>query len=112
MKGGSLIKEARLRAGYTQAQLAERLGTAQSVVARWETRRTSPSFETVVRAIRACGLELTVSIANYDHEMDLWVAEAERRTPSQRLQLLRDTLETERVLRRAKRVGASGQEGA
>jgi len=105
MKGGLLIKEARLRAGLTQAQLAARLDTTQSVVARWERLRTSPSFETVVRAIRACGLDLGVSISNYDHEMDIWVAEARHRSPSDRLRLLRSTLETERVLRRARRLG-------
>lgn len=63
MKGGELIREARLRAGLTQAEVARRLGTGQSVIARWESGRRSPTFETVVRAIGACGFDLGVSIA-------------------------------------------------
>lgn len=62
MMGNELIREARRRAGLTQAQLASALDTHQSVVARWETGRTHPDFETVVRAVRAAGFELGVSL--------------------------------------------------
>ena len=36
MRSSSLIREARLRAGLTQAELAERTGRDRSVIARWE----------------------------------------------------------------------------
>lgn len=62
MLGNELIREVRLRAGLTQAELAHALQTHQSVVARWETGRTRPDFETVVRAVRAAGYDLGVSI--------------------------------------------------
>ncbi|MGI8774891.1 MAG: helix-turn-helix domain-containing protein [Actinomycetota bacterium] len=73
MKGGELIREARRRSGLSQQALAERLGTSQSVITRWETGERSPTFEAVVRAVRACGLEITVGIAapDPDHEMFL-----------------------------------------
>jgi len=105
MKGGLLIKEARLRAGLTQAQLASRLNTTQSVVARWERLRTSPSFETVVRAIRACGLDLGVSISTYDDQDDLLIDDQLRLSPSQRVRVIENLLEQERILHRARRVG-------
>lgn len=104
MRGGLLIREARLRAGLTQARLAGRLGTTQSVVARWENLRTSPSFETVVRAIRACGLELDVSIATYDDQEDLLIEDQLRRTPEERLAAIRNLVEQERILHGAKRI--------
>ena len=47
MVTGDLIKEARLRAGLTQAELGARLGKAQSVIARWERDDVSPSLETL-----------------------------------------------------------------
>jgi transcriptional regulator with XRE-family HTH domain len=59
MRGGHLIREARRRAGLTQAQLAERLGTTQSAIARIERGRTEPAYDRVVDAVRACGLEMT-----------------------------------------------------
>jgi transcriptional regulator with XRE-family HTH domain len=66
MRGGELIREARRRAGLSQRELARRLRTAQSVIARWESGATAPSLETVVRAVRACGFELDVHLLPID----------------------------------------------
>ena len=72
MTARSLISEARKRGRLTQAELAHRLGSHQSVVARWETGRTNPDFATVQRAIRAAGFELGVSIQPVDdHDLTL-----------------------------------------
>ena len=72
MTAGSLIAEARKRAGLTQAELADRLDSYQSVVARWETGRTSPDFATVQRVVRAAGFELGISIHPADdHDLTL-----------------------------------------
>jgi transcriptional regulator with XRE-family HTH domain len=72
MKAAAIIAEARKRAGLTQAQLAERMGTHQPVVARWETGRTTPDFATVSRAVGAAGFELSVAIvAADDHDLAL-----------------------------------------
>ena len=84
--GGVLIREARLRAGISQRDLAKRLGTSQSLVARWESGRVAPSFDAVLRSIRACGYELDYSIATYDHEHDLHIAENRKLSPLQRVQ--------------------------
>jgi len=70
--GNSLIAEARRRGGLTQSQLADRMGTHQSVVARWETGKTSPNFDTVLRAVRAAGFELSFSMGlTDDHDLAL-----------------------------------------
>lgn len=66
MDGGDLIKEARRRAGLTQAELARRFATTQSVIARWESGRRSPTFATVVRALRECNLRLDPKIGAAD----------------------------------------------
>jgi transcriptional regulator with XRE-family HTH domain len=66
MNGGTLIREARRRAGLTQQQLAARLGTTQSAIARLERRRTDPSFSRVVEAVRACGLDLVPQLVPRD----------------------------------------------
>lgn len=62
MQGGELMREARRRAGMTQGQIAALLGTGQSTIVRWERGQRSPSFEMVTRTVRACGLELQVSL--------------------------------------------------
>lgn len=66
MLGGDLIREARRRAGLTQVQLAERAGTTQSGIARWESGRTDPSLEDVRRLIQLCGFDLEVAVVPYD----------------------------------------------
>lgn len=58
----SLIAEARQRSGFTQAELANRAGTSQAAVARYESRKVSPSASTLIRLLRAAGLELEVRI--------------------------------------------------
>jgi transcriptional regulator with XRE-family HTH domain len=63
---GDILKGARLRAGLTQRELARRAGTSQSAIARWESGDVAPSFERLRELIRACGLELTYGLANYD----------------------------------------------
>jgi len=85
MVGNELIREARLRARMTQAELADRLGTHQSVVARWESGRTHPDFDTVVRAVRSAGFDLGVAITEHnDHDLAL-VRRELRLAPHERL---------------------------
>lgn len=87
--GANLIVEARKRARLTQRQLAERAGTTQSSIARWESGRSEPSFASVVRLIRLCGFVLDVRFEVYDDGLrDDW-AQAQRLlalTPEQRLE--------------------------
>jgi hypothetical protein len=64
--GGDLIREARRRAGLTQAELADRAGTVQPAIARWESGRTAVSLDDVVRVIRLCGLDLEFHIVDRD----------------------------------------------
>jgi transcriptional regulator with XRE-family HTH domain len=85
MKGGLLIKEARRRAGLTQSELADRLGTSQSVVARWESNTRSLSLATVTRAVRACGYDLTVSMTIPDDQDIAQAAQNVRLTHDRRL---------------------------
>jgi len=66
MISADLLKEARLRAGITQAELGRRVQRSQSQIARWERGDVKPSLETLRELIRACGLELTLGMANYD----------------------------------------------
>ena len=55
----SLI-EARTRARLNQAELAERMATTQSVVARLESGRVSPSTRRLEKVARATGTRLRI----------------------------------------------------
>ena len=56
------LVRARAEANLTQAQLARRLGTTQSAIARLEGGRVSPSFSTLRRYAQATGTRLTVGL--------------------------------------------------
>ncbi|HEX3926976.1 MAG TPA: helix-turn-helix domain-containing protein [Gemmatimonadales bacterium] len=53
-----LLREARARAGLTQRALAERAGTAQSVVARIEKGQASPTWGTLTHLLASAGFDL------------------------------------------------------
>jgi ribosome-binding protein aMBF1 (putative translation factor) len=61
----SELIRARSRAGLSQAELAERMGTSQSAIARLESGRTLPSAKTLIRFAEATGskVELRLSAA-------------------------------------------------
>ncbi len=56
-----LIK-ARLRAGLTQQQLAERMGTKQSVIARMEAGRPLPSLRSLQKYAQATQSKIKISL--------------------------------------------------
>lgn len=85
MISADLLHEARLRAGLTQAELGRRVNRTQSQIARWERGDVKPSLETLRELIRACGLELTFGLANYDDSYDEWILKALELTPEERL---------------------------
>ena len=53
---------ARARAGLSQAEVAQRMGTTQSVIARLESGKRPPSLRTVQRFAQAVGARAVVRI--------------------------------------------------
>lgn len=70
MTSAAIIREARRSAGLTQAELARRLGVAQPVVARLETRAANPTVETLDRTLRATGHRLALAIESHAPSVD------------------------------------------
>jgi transcriptional regulator with XRE-family HTH domain len=88
MAGGELIREARLRAGLTQAELSERTGRERSVIARWEQGAISPSIDSLMQIIHACGFDLPLTLVPVDESRDHDLREALLETPSERVESL------------------------
>jgi transcriptional regulator with XRE-family HTH domain len=84
--GNDLVREARKRARLTQAELAERAGTTQSAIARLESGQTRPTFESVLRLVRLCGLDLHVALVERDESDWLQAQELLRLTPGERVE--------------------------
>lgn len=90
MNAADLVREARRRAGLTQAQLAERLATTQSTIARLEAGGRDPSFGTLENVIRACGLDMSIRLGPHD-DHDLTLARlTDDLTPGERIEHMLD----------------------
>lgn len=53
--------QARLDAGMTQRQMAERLGVKQPALARWEAGTTMPTLDTLYRLAKALDLTFVIT---------------------------------------------------
>src|SRR6266498_3369922 len=88
MRGADLIREARLRAGLTQAELSQRTGTQRSVIARWEQGAVSPTFDNMLAIIEACGFELPLMLVPRDASNDERLDKNRMLSPERRAQRL------------------------
>jgi transcriptional regulator with XRE-family HTH domain len=61
MKAARALRWARLTAGLSQRQLAERSGVPQSTIGRIEVGSIDPRVGTLSRLLRACGFDLDVT---------------------------------------------------
>ena len=60
------IRALREKKGLSQRQLAERIGTTQSAIARLEAGNISPSLPTLDKIAHALGAEVSLSIVDLD----------------------------------------------
>jgi len=98
-----ILLQARTRAGLSQRALARRAGTAQSVIARIEQGRTSPTWETLQRLLAALDLEVNAQLVPRVVVGSHMLAEVPgilRMTPEQRLEEVKNVSE---FLHRARR---------
>lgn len=104
MKAASLIRDARWKAGISQAELARRVGTKQPAVARWESGESQPRFDTLDRLLSACGFELSRELLPADDSVERQLRTQLALTPQQRVSQL---VRTVRVIERARRSAAA-----
>jgi len=63
--GASLLRQARLRAGLSQGELAKRTGKPGVQIGRWETGMVAMSLDTLLQMLRACDLDLPLDLVPY-----------------------------------------------
>lgn len=95
MTSGMLIREARLLAGISQAELGDRVGLDRAQIARWERDAVQPSFETLRELLRACGYDLSLQLARHepDEREEEQIRKRLRRTPQERTRSMLRTLD-------------------
>lgn len=93
-----LIRELRRASGLSQRDLAERAGTSQPAVARYEKGIATPSWETLQRLAFASGHYLKLSAVPLPNRNDPKLAELMLEwTPTERLHALRHYVRTQQI---------------
>lgn len=104
--GSDFVREARKRAGLTQRALAETAGTTQSAIARLEAGRTQPSFDTVLRLVRLCGMDLDIMLSERD---DSDWAQAQRQLALAPVERIRRMEHVARQMLKVREAGAAAR---
>ena len=86
MLSGDVIREARLRAGLSQHELSVRSGRDRSVIARWEQSAVSPSLDTLLEIVHACGFDLPLELVPRNDAADDRLRRNARLSPERRVQ--------------------------
>jgi transcriptional regulator with XRE-family HTH domain len=89
LRTGAVVRAARTQAGLTQRELAERVGTTQSAVARWEAGSESTRLDTLAALLRACGVEGDLTFRRHDAVDRAQIREHLALSPAQRLEAQR-----------------------
>lgn len=86
MTSGEIIREARLRAGMSQGDLAAAINRTRSQVARWERDDVTPGLDTLQAIVRACGYDFEIRLFRREEPDDARYAETLDLTPQERVE--------------------------
>ncbi len=115
-----LVQAARQRASLTQRELADRVGTSQSAIARLEAGAANPTVETLERCAAATGHSLRLEfvpesppdpvVERYKQDVDrTLLRENLKKSVDERIRSLADWQAASEELRRAGRDARGGQ---
>ncbi len=68
------LAKARKTVGYTQAQLAKKMGVKQSLISRWENVNQNHTLETLLRLCNAVNAELVIGLKTTDEFIPITAA--------------------------------------
>lgn len=96
MTTGTLLRQARHRAGLTQSAVAQRAGTSQPVISAYERDRRDPSVDTLRRLLRATGSDLELTAVRSTADLGVRLTESEHARRLVDVLLLADALPSRR----------------
>jgi transcriptional regulator with XRE-family HTH domain len=91
----ALLQLARLKAGISQRELADRAGVPVTMISAYERDQRQPTLTTLLKLLRAAGFDLRLHLAAYDPHDDILAgleagrSEPERRRRDEQLQAWR-----------------------
>ncbi len=99
----ALLQLARLKAGLSQREVAERAGVPVTMISAYERDQRQPTLATLLRLLRAAGFDLRLHLAAYDPHDEILAgleagrSDAERRHRDRQLQAWREAVPVDGV---------------
>jgi uncharacterized protein len=99
----ALLQLARLKAGTTQRELADRAGVPVTMISSCERDLRQPTLATLLRLLRAAGFDLRLHLADHDPHDDILAglesgrSEGERQARDRQLQAWREAVPAEDI---------------
>jgi transcriptional regulator with XRE-family HTH domain len=107
----ALLQLARLKAGISQRELADRAGVPVTMISAYERDQRQPTLTTLLKLLRAAGFDLRLHLAAYDPHDDILAgleagrSESERRRRDEQLQAWRQATDLADVIRSKESAG-------
>lgn len=79
-----LLQLARLQAGMSQQQLADRAGVDRTMISAYEHDRRQPTLPTLLKLLKAAGFDLRMHLEPYDDHDDVLEARERSRSAAER----------------------------
>jgi transcriptional regulator with XRE-family HTH domain len=80
----ALLQLARLKAGLSQRQLAERAGVPTTMISAYERDKRQPTLSTLLRILEAAGYDLRMQLAPHETHDEVLAALEATRSPRER----------------------------
>ena len=80
----ALLQLARIKAGMSQRQLAERAQVPVTMISAYERDLRQPTLATLLRLLRAAGFDLRMHLAEHDPQDEILAALEESRSATER----------------------------
>ena len=88
VRSAAILREARLRAGLSQDELAKVARRDRTVIARYEQGVVAPSIDTLIELLRSCGFDIPLEMVAYDPGPDERIRQIQMLSPERRLDRL------------------------
>jgi uncharacterized protein len=88
LTAAGLLRQARQRAGMSQAELAAQAGVTQSVISAYESGHRQPSLPTLAALIEASGFELVTTVRRQPRDLKMLSGPVGRRVRRRRHDLV------------------------
>lgn len=71
MRTGDIIRNTRIRCGFTQIELAKAIGTSQAAITAWETGKKIPKIDSLVKMANLFHIPVSTFLSQDENSLEI-----------------------------------------